>query len=89
MAVVDAARSDQPVILAEGLRKSHVRRTGSAVQALDGVDLAVPAGTVLGLLGPSGAARPPPCASSPVAPVSRCSTPRFVPLAVARFRRIG
>ncbi|HEV7615493.1 MAG TPA: ATP-binding cassette domain-containing protein [Solirubrobacterales bacterium] len=39
-------------IEAEGLRKSYGK-----VQALDGVDLSVPAGTVLGLLGPNGAGK--------------------------------
>jgi ABC-2 type transport system ATP-binding protein len=39
-------------IEAEGLRKSY-----GDVLALDGVDLAVPAGTVLGLLGPNGAGK--------------------------------
>jgi ABC-2 type transport system ATP-binding protein len=42
----------QPAILTEGL----VKRYGP-VRALDGVDLRVPAGTVLGLLGPNGAGK--------------------------------
>ncbi|MEY2464615.1 MAG: hypothetical protein QOH64_2753, partial [Acidimicrobiaceae bacterium] len=41
-----------PAIYAEGL----VKRFGDVV-ALDGVDLSVPAGTVLGLLGPNGAGK--------------------------------
>jgi ABC-2 type transport system ATP-binding protein len=40
------------MVLAEGLRKSY-----GGVRALDGVDLDVPAGTVLGLLGPNGAGK--------------------------------
>src|SRR3982074_3283112 len=43
---------DKPAIYAEGL----VKRFGNVV-ALAGVDLAVPAGTVLGLLGPNGAGK--------------------------------
>ena len=39
-------------IRAEGLTKRYER-----VDALDGIDLAVPAGTVLGLLGPNGAGK--------------------------------
>ncbi len=42
----------QPIIQVAGLRKSY----GSTV-ALAGVDLEVPAGTVLGLLGPNGAGK--------------------------------
>jgi ABC-2 type transport system ATP-binding protein len=44
--------STQPIIRVEGLRKAY----GSTV-ALAGVDLEVPAGTVLGLLGPNGAGK--------------------------------
>jgi ABC-2 type transport system ATP-binding protein len=44
--------SDQAAILAEGLRK-----TFGDVHALDGVDLSVKAGSVLGLLGPNGAGK--------------------------------
>ncbi|MFI5041582.1 MAG: ATP-binding cassette domain-containing protein, partial [Acidimicrobiales bacterium] len=45
-------RMADPVIKVENLGK----RFGSVV-ALDGVDLEVPAGTVLGLLGPNGAGK--------------------------------
>jgi ABC-2 type transport system ATP-binding protein len=41
-----------PAILTEGLGKSY-----GDTRALDGVDLAVPAGTVLGVLGPNGAGK--------------------------------
>jgi len=44
--------AERPAILAEGLKKYY-----GNVKALDGVDLAVPAGTVLGLLGPNGAGK--------------------------------
>ena len=44
--------TDQPAVQAEQL----TRRFGS-VRALDGLDLLVPAGTVLGLLGPNGAGK--------------------------------
>jgi ABC-2 type transport system ATP-binding protein len=44
--------SSQPAILVEGLKKSF-----GSVHALRGVDLAVPAGTVLGVLGPNGAGK--------------------------------
>src|SRR5207245_7462830 len=43
---------ETPAIYAEGL----VKRFGDVV-ALDGVDVSVPAGTVLGLLGPNGAGK--------------------------------
>lgn len=44
--------SDHPVIEVEGLRKSF-----GHVVALDGLSLSVPAGTVLGLLGPNGSGK--------------------------------
>ncbi len=42
----------QPAVLAEGLVKTY-----GDVKALDGLDLSVPQGTVLGLLGPNGAGK--------------------------------
>jgi ABC-2 type transport system ATP-binding protein len=48
----DAVTGGRPAIAASGLRK----RFGEKV-ALDGLDLEVPAGTVLGLLGPNGAGK--------------------------------
>src|ERR1700727_2099175 len=44
--------TDRAVIEAQGLRKRF-----GATMALDGLDLAAPAGTVLGLLGPNGAGK--------------------------------
>ena len=44
--------SNTPAILAEGLKKSYGK-----TQALAGIDLAAPQGTVLGLLGPNGAGK--------------------------------
>ena len=46
------------VVEAHGL----VKRYGEMV-ALDGLDLSIPEGTVLGVLGPNGAGRRPPCRS--------------------------
>ena len=43
---------DSPAILAEGLQKSY-----GTTRALDGIDLRVERGTVLGLLGPNGAGK--------------------------------
>src|SRR5918997_3456560 len=48
----DVTMGEQPAILAEGMVKRFGRLT-----ALSGVDVAVPAGTVLGLLGPNGAGK--------------------------------
>jgi ABC-2 type transport system ATP-binding protein len=45
-----------PAILAEGLTKVYGSRSGE-VRALDGLDLSVSEGTVLGLLGPNGAGK--------------------------------
>ncbi|MFG2019628.1 ATP-binding cassette domain-containing protein [Actinomadura geliboluensis] len=42
----------EPIVAAEALRKRY-----GATQALDGLDLAVPAGTVCGVLGPNGAGK--------------------------------
>jgi len=44
--------STRPAIVVEGLQKSF-----GTVRALDGIDLVVPEGTVLGLLGPNGAGK--------------------------------
>src|SRR4029079_8816647 len=45
-------RMADAAIAVEGLRKSF-----GSVTALDGIDLAAPAGTILGLLGPNGAGK--------------------------------
>ena len=44
--------TDEPIVAAEALRKRY-----GATPALDGLDLAVPAGTVCGVLGPNGAGK--------------------------------
>ena len=46
-----------PAIMAEGLVKVYRTRGAAEVRALDGVDLVVPEGSVLGLLGPNGAGK--------------------------------
>src|SRR5690242_13337853 len=47
---------DPTGVVAEGLVKRYRSRAGE-VRALDGLDLVVPAGTVVGLLGPNGAGK--------------------------------
>ncbi|WP_207943626.1 ATP-binding cassette domain-containing protein [Actinomadura sp. KC345] len=44
--------TDEPIVVAEALRKRY-----GGTPALDGLDLAVPAGTVCGVLGPNGAGK--------------------------------
>ena len=44
--------AEKPTVLAEKVSKTY-----GSIKALDNVDLAVPAGTVLGLLGPNGAGK--------------------------------
>jgi ABC-2 type transport system ATP-binding protein len=44
--------TDEPIVVAEALRKRY-----GDTRALDGLDLAVPAGTVCGILGPNGAGK--------------------------------
>ena len=51
-ASASALDAREPAILVEGLRKSF-----GATTALDGIDLSVPRGAVLGLLGPNGAGK--------------------------------
>ena len=46
-----------PVIEVEGLRKVCRRVRGRATVAVDGLDVAVPAGGVFGFLGPNGAGK--------------------------------
>ena len=49
---VRTSEPGEPAILVEGLHKSY-----GSIRALDGIDLSVPAGSVLGLLGPNGAGK--------------------------------
>ncbi|MFA1547097.1 ATP-binding cassette domain-containing protein [Actinomadura chokoriensis] len=44
--------ANEPIVVAEALRKRY-----GTTQALDGLDLAIPAGTVCGVLGPNGAGK--------------------------------
>src|SRR5437868_12434865 len=44
--------TDRPAVLVEDLHKCF-----GTVRALDGIDLTIPSGTVLGLLGPNGAGK--------------------------------
>jgi ABC-2 type transport system ATP-binding protein len=46
-----------PVIEIDGLRKEYRRRRGGKVNAVDGLDLSVPAGGVFGFLGPNGSGK--------------------------------
>ena len=46
-----------PVVEIEGLRKEYRRRRGGRVNAVDGLELSVPAGGVFGFLGPNGAGK--------------------------------
>jgi len=64
--------SDTPAIEAEGLIKNYGK-----TRALNGLDLAVAPGSVYGLLGPNGAARPPRFACHVAA--ARRRTPRHGP----------
>jgi ABC-2 type transport system ATP-binding protein len=52
MNAIGPFKSAEPAIVVEGLRKSF-----GALAALDGVDVSVPRGSVLGLLGPNGAGK--------------------------------
>lgn len=48
----------QNAIALQGLRKTYpARKGGAAVEALKGVDLTIPAGSIFGLLGPNGAGK--------------------------------
>ena len=51
------AHDDQPLVRIRGLRKSHARRRGRTVEALEGVDLDITRGQALALVGRSGAGK--------------------------------
>jgi ABC-2 type transport system ATP-binding protein len=46
------------------IETNHLIRAFGSLVAVDGLTLAIPAGTVFGFLGPNGAAKRPPCACS-------------------------
>lgn len=46
-----------PALTFEGVSKTYPGRTGAPVAALNGIDLTVPQGAVLGVIGPSGAGK--------------------------------
>lgn len=48
---------NQPYIASAGIRAEGLVKSYGSVRALDGIDLDVPQGTVLGLLGPNGAGK--------------------------------
>ena len=54
--LLQAAVRAAEAVVAEGLVKTYRSRAGT-VRALDGLDLRVPEGSVLGLLGPNGAGK--------------------------------
>jgi ABC-2 type transport system ATP-binding protein len=71
------------VITAEGLVKIY-RSRKSEIRALDGLDLTVKEGTVLGLLGPNGAGR-----TTTVRILATLILAIFAPLGVRRYRSMS
>src|SRR3954464_5161264 len=51
------AAQTEPAVSCRGLRKIYDARRGSAVVAVDGIDLAIGRGECFGLLGPNGAGK--------------------------------